>query len=70
MLFRSALAGVLANSAAFVLRGGLSIFGLDASRPHALARFDAGVLLSFAVCGAVAGLVAAVVCFRASAKSE
>ncbi len=65
---RFALAGMLANSAAFVLRGGFSIFGLDASRPHALPRFDAGVFFSFAACGAVAGLVAAVVCFRASAK--
>jgi hypothetical protein len=67
---RFALAGVLANSTAFVLRGGLSIFGLDSSRPHMIARFDAGVFLSFAACGAVAGLVAAVVCFRVSAKSK
>jgi hypothetical protein len=70
LYLRFALAGVLANSAAFVLRGGLSVFGLDSSRPHSIARFDARVFLSFAACGAVAGLIAAVVCFRASAKSE
>lgn len=70
LYLRFALAGVLANSTAFVLRGGIAIFGLDSSRPHFLARFDFGVFLSFAACGAVAGLLAAVVCFRPSPKSE
>ncbi|HKD38251.1 MAG TPA: hypothetical protein VKB78_15665 [Pirellulales bacterium] len=70
LYLRFALAGVLANSTAFVLRGGIALFGLNSSRPHFIARFDLGVFLSFAACGAIAGLLAAVVCFRTSPKSE
>jgi hypothetical protein len=70
LYMRFAVAGVLANALAFFLRGGISLAGLDGQRPHMLARFDLGVFASFAVCGAIAGLLSALVCFQFSAKRE
>ena len=70
LYLRFAVAGVLANALAFFLRGGISLFGLDNDRPHILARFDLRVFASFAACGAIAGLLSALVCFQFSAKRE
>jgi hypothetical protein len=70
LYLRFAVAGVLANALAFFLRGGISLFGLDNDRPHMLARFDLRVFASFAACGAIAGLLSALVCFQFSAKRE
>jgi hypothetical protein len=70
LYLRFAVAGVLANTLAFFLRGGISLFGLDGQRPHMLARFDLSVFASFAACGAIAGLLSAVVCFQFSARRE
>ena len=70
LYLRFAVAGVLANALAFFMRGGMSFFGLDGQRPHMLARFDLGVFASFAACGAIAGLLSALVCFQFSAKRE
>jgi hypothetical protein len=70
LYLRFGVAGVLANALAFFLRGGISIFGLDNDRPHMLARFDLGVFASFAACGAIAGLLSALVCFQFSARRE
>jgi hypothetical protein len=70
LYLRFAAAGVLANTLAYFLRGGISLFGLDGQRPHMLARFDLGVFASFAVCGAIAGLLSALVCFQFSARQK
>jgi hypothetical protein len=67
---RFALAGMAANTLAFAVRAGASWFHLDAVRPHTVQQYGLVVLLSFAACGLVAGLLSAAVCFRASAKSE
>ena len=70
LYLRFAVAGVLANALAFFLRGGISLFGLDNDRPHTLARFDLRVFASFADCGAIAGLLSALVCFQFSANQR
>jgi hypothetical protein len=67
---RFALAGMLANSLAFAVRLAVSWFQLDNLRPHTLTHFGVGVFLSYAACGAVAGLLGAAVCFRFSARPE
>lgn len=68
LYFRFGAAGVIANLAAFAVRWGTSWFGIDGARPHTIAQFGIGVLISFAACGLVAGLVSALVCFRASSR--
>ncbi len=68
LYLRFALAGLLANTLAFFTRGGVSLFGLDRFRLHALAKIDGRVFLSFAACGAIAGLLSVAVCFRSSVK--
>jgi hypothetical protein len=70
LYLRFAVAGVLANALAFFLRGGISLLGIDGQRPHMLARFDLGVFASFAACGAIAGLLSALVCFHFSARRQ
>jgi hypothetical protein len=62
---RFALAGVLANSMAFAARAGASMLALDAVGSHHAGRFGAGAFLSYAACGAAAGLLGAILFFRA-----
>jgi hypothetical protein len=70
LYLRFTLAGVLANSLAFAVRLATSWLQVDDLRPHTLTHFGVGVFLSFAACGAVAGLLSAAVCFRSSGKSQ
>ncbi|HEV3418550.1 MAG TPA: hypothetical protein VG056_17130 [Pirellulales bacterium] len=67
---RFALAGILANSLSFAVRFGTFWFRLDDGRPHSLRQFSVGVFLSFAACGAVAGLLSAAVCCRSSVNAK
>ncbi len=69
LYLRFALAGLLANLVSFAVRWGTASFHLDSPRPHALREFGFAALASFALCGLAAGLISAVVCFRASVKS-
>lgn len=67
---RFALAGVLANSLAFFVRMAIFFYQLNEVRPRALDQFGVGVYLSYAACGAIAGLLGAAVCFRFSCRSK
>ena len=67
---RFAIAGILANSLSFTVRFAQFWFQHDDGRPHTLTQFNIGVFLSFAACGAVAGLLSAVVCFRSSRNAK
>jgi hypothetical protein len=68
LYLRFALAGALANAAAFGVRAGTSLIGLDSPGGHNVARFGLMVFLSFVACGAVAGLLGAAAGFRWSAR--
>jgi hypothetical protein len=70
LYLRFALAGLAANSLAFVVRAGSSWLALDAARPHTISQFGLGVFFSFAAFGVVAGLVSAIICFRWSSRTE
>jgi hypothetical protein len=67
---RFALAGTLANSLAFVIRWGVAWLALESAGPHTLSNRGIGVFLSFAACGALAGLLSAAVCFRPGTGGE
>lgn len=67
---RFAGAGALANSLAFAVRAGSAWLAVDGPGPHRLNQFGWPVFLSFALCGAAAGLLSAAVCFRRSETSE
>ncbi len=67
---RFALAGLMANALAFIVRAGASWLALDAARPHTVAQYSIGVFLSFAACGVAAGLFSAALCFRPSTRGE
>ena len=66
LYLRFALAGALANSAAFAVRAGTSLIGLDSAGGHTNSRFGLTVFLSFVACGVVAGLLGALAAFRLS----
>jgi hypothetical protein len=70
LYLRFALAGMLANSLAFAARAGSAWLQLDDGRPHSISHFGVGVFLSFAACGAFAGLLSAAVCFRSSTRPD
>jgi hypothetical protein len=70
LYLRFGAAGALANAVAFFARAGASWLHVDAPRPHTVTHYGFAVFLSFAVCGLIAGLLGAAVCFRASARSE
>ena len=64
---RFVLGGIMANSLAFAVRAGAAWLALDEARPHRIGQFGLGVFLSFAACGALAGLLAAAICFHSGA---
>lgn len=64
LYFRFALAGVLANLAAFAVRGGGKWAGFDAWHARSLADWATVAPWTYSLCGLVAGLVCAAVWFR------
>ena len=67
---RCAMAGLAANTIAFAVRWGAAWFGLQGLGPHQLKQFSVWAYLSFAVCGLLAGLLSAAVCFSGSEKED
>jgi hypothetical protein len=61
---RCLLAGLLANALGCIIRLGVASFGASALGGHAWWYY----VLSFAACGALAGIVSGVICFRRSAR--
>ena len=61
---RLTAAGALANLLAFVLRFGLAFFGWQSAGGRYFMSFASVALVSFIVCGALAGLLSAIVWFR------
>lgn len=70
LYLRMAFAGLAANLLAFVVRWGIAWLGVDSVGPHMLKHIGWGTGLSFALCGVLAGLVSAAICFRGSTLSE
>jgi hypothetical protein len=68
LYLRFAIAGALANLIAFALRFGLAHFGWALPGSRHFLSFASFALLSFVVCGAIAGLVSAAVWFRLQPK--
>jgi hypothetical protein len=61
---RFATAGAIANLLAFALRAATPLFGWELAGSRQFATFWSIALLSFILCGAVAGLLSAVIWFR------
>jgi hypothetical protein len=61
---RFALAGAVANCLAFALRMSTKLFGWDLPGARQVTNFWSFALLSFVLCGAIAGLVSAAIWFR------
>ncbi len=60
-----ALAGLVANLGAFLVRGGTKLSGGAGAGLRALQDWLSIAPLSYAACGLVAGLIGAAICFRA-----
>ena len=65
---RFAAAGLAANLMAFGVRWGSSLLEADAMPPRMMRQIGWNALLSFALCGLLAGLVSAAVCFKARSQ--
>lgn len=65
-----ALAGLAANFLAFAVRWCTAWLGLDALQSHQFRHFGWIALLSYSVCGVVAGLLCAVVAFRSTPQTS
>jgi hypothetical protein len=65
---RFAAAGAIANLAAFAMRTTMATVGWELSDSRHIATFWSLALVSFVVCGAVAGLVSAAISFRMRAR--
>jgi hypothetical protein len=70
LYLRFAMAGMMANLLAFAVRWGTSALELDGFRSHMMSQIGLGAFLSFSLCGLMAGLMSAVICFRAASESE
>lgn len=64
LYLRFAAAGLAANAIAFAVRWSTAALALDGFNLHMLPKFGLGVLASFAICGIVAGLISAIICYR------
>jgi hypothetical protein len=67
---RFAVAGAIANLLAFVVRAGTYALGWDFPGSRNFASFWSGALVSFILCGAIAGLVSAMIWFRLRAEDD
>jgi hypothetical protein len=64
------LAGVASNLAAMAVRGGVKMGGLDSIHGRPLAEWLPVATGTYALCGALAGLISALVWFRFSAEKR
>jgi hypothetical protein len=62
--FGLALAGLISNLIAFLVRGGIKYFGADHAHGLLLASWKLKAVFTYPVCGLVAGLFSAWVWFR------
>jgi hypothetical protein len=65
---RFAAAGVVANGAAFLARLGVALVGWQLSGGRQFTTFWQTALISFTICGAIAGLLSAALWFRWTPK--
>jgi hypothetical protein len=63
------LAGLVSNLAAFVARALPKLFGMEAPRGKSLSAWAPSALVSYALCGILAGLLSAMICFRVRSRS-
>jgi hypothetical protein len=67
---RFILAGVAANLLSYESRLATAFFGWEQGGSRQFANFWMPAIVSFALCGAVAGLIGAAACFRLRARKE
>jgi hypothetical protein len=70
IFFRCAAAGLMANMAAYAVRGGSKLSGLDALGMRPLSEWWSVALATYALCGLLAGLAGAALCFRWLPRSD
>ncbi len=70
LYLRFAVAGLLANLCAFVVRWGTALLQADHWQSLNFRQMGLWALVSFAICGLAAGLLSGVVCFRSSLRTE
>jgi hypothetical protein len=70
IFLRCALAGLITNLAAFAIRGGGKMAGLDAISMRRLTDWWSIAPLTYAVCGLLAGLAGAALWFRWSPEKH
>jgi hypothetical protein len=70
MLLRFALAGFAANFAAFLVRGTTKYFSLPGGGTRPFASWLSPAILTYAVCGLLAGLISALVWFHTKGQAE
>ena len=68
--FGFAVAGLASNYAALVVRAAPKILGFDHGRGRPLNVWLTEALVTYALCGIVAGLISACICFRASGSDD
>jgi hypothetical protein len=67
---RFAIAGAIANLLAFAVRVGTFAFGWDLPGSRNFASFWSVALVSFILCGAMAGLISAMIWFRLRVEDD
>lgn len=68
LYFCFALAGLAANLGALTIRGGVKLFGFDHATGRTLAMWFPQAVVTYALCGLLAGLLSAVVWFRFASR--
>jgi hypothetical protein len=68
--FLLALAGLITNAGAFLVRGGFKYLGRDDAATRLLADWLSVAMVSYAVCGLLAGLICGMMFFRYRPASE
>ena len=63
-----AFAGLGCNLAAFVTRAAPKLLGMEAGRGKPFAAWAPTALMSYAICGILAGLISAWICFRVRSR--
>lgn len=70
LYLRFILAGIAANLLSYESRLATAFFGWEQAGSRQFASFWMPAIVSFALCGAVAGLIGAAACFRLRARNE
>ncbi len=64
IVLRCAIAGLLINLVAFAVRGQAKLAGLDSATAKPLKMWFSGALVSYILCGVIAGLICGLLWFR------